>query len=109
MSFSVKTTDVFEKQAKRLIKKYISLTKELRELVQSLKQNPEQGSYIGSGCYKVRLSIASKQKGKSGGARIITYIIIPDESLYLLSIYDKSEKENLTQKELLELLKGVEE
>jgi mRNA-degrading endonuclease RelE of RelBE toxin-antitoxin system len=109
MSFSVKTTDVFEKQAKRLIKKYISLTKELRGLVQSLKQNPEQGSYISNGCYKVRLSISSKQKGKSGGARVITYVILKDEVLYLLSIYDKSEKENLTQKELLELLKGVED
>jgi mRNA-degrading endonuclease RelE of RelBE toxin-antitoxin system len=109
MSFSVKTTDAFEKQAKRLIKKYISLTKELKELVQSLKQNPEQGSYIGSGCYKVRLSIASKQKGKSGGARVITYVILKDKVVYLMSIYDKSEKENLTQKELLELLKGVDE
>jgi mRNA-degrading endonuclease RelE of RelBE toxin-antitoxin system len=109
MSFSVKTTDAFEKQVKRLIKKYISLTKELKELVQSLKQNPEQGSYIGSGCYKVRLSIASKQKGKSGGARVITYVILKDKVVYLMSIYDKSEKENLTQKELLELLKGVDE
>ncbi|MBW4890204.1 type II toxin-antitoxin system RelE/ParE family toxin [Mucilaginibacter sp. HMF5004] len=107
MSFSVKTTDIFEKQAKRLIKKYISLTKELKELVQSLKENPDQGSYIGSGCYKVRLSIASKQKGKSGGARVITYVITPDEIVYLLSIYDKSEKENLSQKELLELLKDI--
>jgi len=109
MSFRVKTTANFEKQAKRLIKKYISLAKELRELGESLRMNPEQGSYIGEGCYKVRLSIASKQKGKSGGARVITYVVLKHEVLYLLSIYDKSEKENLTQKELLELLKGVNE
>ena len=59
--------------------------------------------------YKIRLAIASKQKGKSGGARVITNFVIADATVYLLSIYDKSEKENLTDKELDELLKFVPE
>src|ERR1700712_2546451 len=107
MNYNVKITAVFEKQAKRLLKKYISLKKELATLIQDLKENPEQGNYISSGCYKIRLAIASKQKGKSGGARVITHIIISNQSVYLISIYDKSEKENLTDKELQELLKGI--
>lgn len=107
MSYKVKTTDVFEKQAKRLIKKYVSLKTELLELVQELKENPEQGTAIGKSCFKIRIAIASKGKGKSGGARIIANIVITDTTVFLLSIYDKSEKENLTNKELDELLRAI--
>jgi mRNA-degrading endonuclease RelE of RelBE toxin-antitoxin system len=107
MSYKVKTIDVFEKQAKRLIKKYVSLKTELLQLVQELKENPEQGTAIGKSCFKIRIAIASKGKGKSGGARIIANIVITDATVYLLSIYDKSEKENLTDKELDELLKAI--
>ena len=107
MSYKVKTTDVFEKQAKRLIKKYVSLKAELLHLVQELKEKPEQGTAIGKSCFKIRIAIASKGKGKSGGARIIANIVITEAIVYLLSIYDKSEKENLTDKELEELLKAI--
>lgn len=107
MSFKVKTISVFEKQAKRLIKKYASLKAELLDLVQELKDNPEKGSPIGRGCYKIRISIASKGKGKSGGGRVIINIVITDATVFLLAIYDKAEKENLTDKELVELLKYV--
>jgi mRNA-degrading endonuclease RelE of RelBE toxin-antitoxin system len=109
MSYSVKSTEVFEKQAKRLSKKYTSLKKELLQLVQELKEKPEQGTPIGKNCYKIRLAIASKSKGKSGGARIITNFVVTDSTVYLLSIYDKSEKENLTDKELNELLTYIPE
>ncbi len=107
MSYNVKSIGVFEKQAKRLIKKYSSLKKELWELAQELKENPEQGTVIGKNCYKIRIAIASKGKGKSGGARVITNFMITDSTVYLLSIYDKSEKENLADKELDELLKYI--
>ena len=107
MSFKVKTISVFEKQAKRLIKKYASLKAELLDLVQELKDNPEKGSPIGRGCYKIRIAIASKGKGKSGGGRVIINIVITDATVFLLAIYDKAEKENLTDKELVELLKYV--
>ena len=107
MSYKVKTLDVFENQAKRLIKKYVSLKSELFQLVSQLKDEPKHGIAIGKNCYKIRISISSKGKGKSGGARIITNIVIKDETVYLLSIYDKSDKENLTDKELDELLKNI--
>jgi mRNA-degrading endonuclease RelE of RelBE toxin-antitoxin system len=107
MSYNVKTIDVFEKQAKRLIKKYVSLKTELFQLVQELKENPEQGTAIGKNCFKIRIAIASKGKGKSGGARIITNILVAESTVYLLSIYDKSEKENLSANELEELLDDI--
>jgi len=104
MSYKVLSIAVFEKQAKRLIKKYPSLKNELFELVRGLKENPEQGTAIGKSCYKIRISIASKGKGKSGGARIITNFVVTHNSVYLLSIYDKADKENITDKELENLL-----
>ena len=107
MSYKVKTTDVFEKQAKRLIKKYTSLKSELLLLVKELKENPEQGTAIGKNCFKIRIGIASKGQKKTGKARIIANIVVTDATIYLLSIYDKSEKGNLTDRELDELLKGI--
>lgn len=55
MNFSVKTIDVFEKQAKRLIRKFPSLKIERLELIQKLKENPEMGVHIGKSCYKIRV------------------------------------------------------
>ena len=105
MSFNVKTISVFERQAKRLVKKFPSLKKELRILVNQLKEEPDKGTYIGYNCYKIRLAIASKGKGKSGGSRVITHVLFKDNTVYLLAIYDKSEVENLTNKEMLEFIK----
>ncbi len=107
MSYKVKSIDVFEKQAKRLKKKYRSLKNELIALVLALKENPEQGTAIGKGCFKIRMAIASKGKGKSGGARVITHFVVTDTTVYLLSIYDKADQENLTDNELKELLKFI--
>lgn len=107
MSYKVKTISYFERQAKRLIKKFPSLKNELAALGQTLKENPEQGTPLGNDCYKIRLSIASKGKGKSGGARIITNIAIADTTVYLLTIYDKSEQANVSDQELKALLKQI--
>jgi mRNA-degrading endonuclease RelE of RelBE toxin-antitoxin system len=107
MIFNVKTISVFERQAKRLMKKFPSLKKEILELINELKEEPKKGTSIGNNCYKVRLGIASKGKGKSGGARVVTHLVVKDDTVYLLTIYDKSEIENLTDKEILELIKLI--
>ena len=92
---------------KKLANKYHSLKSDLAGLFESLEKNPIQGTSLGKNCYKIRLAISSKVKGRSGGARLITNFVIADETVYLLSIYDKSEKENLSNKELDELLEEV--
>jgi mRNA-degrading endonuclease RelE of RelBE toxin-antitoxin system len=107
MSYKVKTIPKFEKELKRLTKKYKSLKNEYLHLVESLKQNPQQGTFLGNDCYKIRLAIASKGKGKSGGARVIIYVQVFETSVYLLTIYDKSEQENISDKELEELLRWI--
>jgi len=104
MNYEVKSIAVFEKQAKRLIKKYASLKNELLALIQVLKQYPQQGTSIGKNCFKIRIAISSKGRGKSGGARIITNFVVEESTVFLISIYDKSEKENISDKELNELL-----
>ena len=109
MSYNVLPIPPFDRQLKRLSKKYPSLKEEFFSLIERLEENPEQGTNLGNNCFKIRLSIASKGKGKSGGARVITNIVISNETVYLLTIYDKSEKENLSDKELEELLKFVPE
>lgn len=107
MSYEVKTIDVFERQTKRLVKKHPSLKTDLLKLVTELQENPDKGTPLGKDCYKIRLAISSKGRGKSGGARVITNFVVIESTVYLLSIYDKSEKENITDKELSELLEHV--
>jgi mRNA-degrading endonuclease RelE of RelBE toxin-antitoxin system len=107
MIFNVKALSSFGKHAKKLFKKYPSLQKELLELVQSLKANPKQGDALGNDCYKIRMAIASKGKGRSGGGRVITCVKIIHSTVYLVTIYDKSVKEDITDKELNDLLKEL--
>jgi mRNA-degrading endonuclease RelE of RelBE toxin-antitoxin system len=95
MNFKVLSIPPFDKQLKRLVKKYPSLKIEYEELLDILEINPETGTPLGNNCFKIRLAIASKGKGKSGGARVITNVIVIEETVYLLSIFDKSEKELL--------------
>ncbi len=105
MNYNIEVTPDFEKSLKKLIKKYRSLKTDLSTLIEALKINPRQGTALGNSCYKIRLAISSKLKGKSGGARIITFVYDSGETVYLLSIYDKSEKADISDKELQHLLK----
>ena len=107
MSYSVLVTPVFSKELKRLTKKYPSVKLEITNLIASLKVNPEQGIRLANNCFKIRMSIASKGKGKSGGARVITYLLVEENSVYLLSIYDKAERESITDKQLRDILKDL--
>jgi hypothetical protein len=107
MSYNISSIPLFDKQAKRLAKKYPSLKKDLTELLESLADNPEQGTALGNSFYKIRLAIASKGKGKSGGARVITYVKITADTIFLTSIYDKSEKNTISHKELEQIFKII--
>ena len=91
MGYNVIPTEVFKKEAKRLIKKFPSLKEELHTLDQLLSNNPKSGIDLGHNTYKVRLGIKSKGKGKKGGARVITYVVSKTKEVYLLTIFDKGE------------------
>lgn len=107
MSYKITAAANFQRQAKRLIKKFPSLKGELQELNNLLADNPIQGDELGNNCYKIRISIASKGKGKSGGARVITHVYVSGKEIFLLSIYDKSEQSTISDAELQNLLKGL--
>ena len=90
-----------------MLKKYPSLKNELGLLIENLENEPKIGNSLGNNCFKIRIAIASKGKGKSGGARIITHFKIQKNTVFLLAIYDKSEQESFSDAELLELLKLI--
>ena len=96
MNYNILVTSNFKKEAKQLKKKYSSLASEIKALIIKLEKEPKSGIAIGKNCYKIRLAIKSKGKGKSGGARIITLVKIIDKEVHLLSIFDKSKKENIS-------------
>ena len=99
---SIDFSPAFKRELKRLSKRYRSLESDLEQFIQSLIENPTQGVDLGNGLRKVRLAISSKNKGKSGGARVITYTLLLEQEgkLVLLTIYDKSERETISLQEL---------
>jgi mRNA-degrading endonuclease RelE of RelBE toxin-antitoxin system len=105
MNYKIELTDNFKKEAKKLIKKYASLRNEIAQLGKELAEDPTIGTPLGNDVYKIRLSISSKNKGKSGGARIISFVKIINETVYLLSIYSKGERDSISNKEIETLLK----
>lgn len=112
MSYRIVTIKAFDKELKRLSKKYHSLKGDFQCLLEELRESPFIGADLGNGIRKVRLAIGSKGKGKSHGARVITYttaiVGIDEEGLVtLLFIYDKGERDAISTNEIVELLKTL--
>ena len=112
MNVEIIITDIFKREAKRLIKKYHSLKSELTSFEESLTNNPYQGILIAENVYKIRVAVKSKGKGKSSGLRVITYLHLvkrEDEGLsaFLLSIYDKSDIENLSEHQIEKMVSSI--
>ena len=113
MNCKITVTPDFLRELKRLSKRYRSLKTDLTKLGEELQLNPFLGTELGHRLRKVRLAITSKGKGKSGGARVITYTVIlaqADTEIKLITIYDKSERDNISDAELLNILRrnGIE-
>jgi len=110
MANEVIYSNVFIKKAKVYKKKYLSLVEDLYELEEKLLENPQQGTDLGAGLYKIRLAVKSKGKGKSGRFRIITYLVstTPDGTIInMLNLYDKSEEGSIDKKELQKIIKAL--
>ena len=109
MENKVRLTAFFLKKAKRLLKKYHSLQSSLNQLEKTLLANPKIGNSYGGNIYKIRLADDSKGKGKSGGFRVITYVIEEtNEStdIFLITIFDKSEESSIDKHDIKEILKS---
>ncbi len=105
MSYKVYPTPDFKKHFKKLLKKYPSLKSDLQLLVEKLSDNPEIGIPLGYGIYKIRMAISSKGKGKSSGARIITFVVYKDNEVFLVYIYDKNQLVNITKEQIFKMLR----
>jgi len=108
MSSEIIATPRFKKELKRLAKKFHSLKHEYESLIGLLEREPTTGVSLGRNCYKIRLSIASKGKGKSGSARVVTHCLVDGNVVYLLTIYDKSDQDSIDDAEITTILKGIQ-
>jgi mRNA-degrading endonuclease RelE of RelBE toxin-antitoxin system len=105
---TIETSPRFDKELKNLASHYHSVKQDYKDFLESLQKNPLQGNNLGKGIRKVRMTITDKGKGKSGGARVLTYTALlaeNDGKLLLLTIYDKSNRSTMTVKEIRTLIK----
>ena len=107
MNYKIDVLPEFEKELKRLGKRYKSIRQDYARLLDELHANPTADADLGGGVHKVRMAIAAKNRGKSHGARVITYVFALDESngrITLLTVYDKAERESIPAARVAELL-----
>ncbi len=97
------TTDLFDKQAKKLSKRYRSLSKDLIEFMDNFEKTHYQSTPIQKNTYKIRLANSDKNKGKSAGYRIYYYMVL-ENTTYLLTIYDKSDMEMIDESLLIDII-----
>ena len=110
MAVSIDYLPEFERRAKILAKRYRSFPSDYQLLLDELEANPFVGTSLGSGVYKVRMSISSKNRGKSGGARVLTYAIaqeVDNVTVTLMTIYDKSEISNVSDAYIKSLIQEI--
>ena len=108
MNCKIETTPDFARELKQLAKRYPSIKEDYRDFLDALRKSPLMGEPLGKHLRKVRFSIASKVKGKSGGARVITHTVLvatDGADITLVTIYDKSDQESISNKELRQLMK----
>ena len=94
MNYNVELSFNFKKEAKKLIKKFPSLKQELADLFTMLERNPTIETSLGNNIYKIRLAISSKNKGISGGARVLSFVKITETTVLHFSIYNKGDIDN---------------
>ena len=107
MSYKIELSNNFIKEAKRLAKKYTSLKRDISKLIDELENNPTKGVSLGNDIYKIRMPISSKGKGKSGGARVMSFVKVTNTTVLLFSIYNKGDKETISDKEIQTLIKSL--
>ncbi len=106
MSYNVVISSEFSKEAKRIAKKHIGIKTDIASLIDQLKVNPFIGTDLGHNFYKIRIAISGTTKGKSGGARVITYVILDKKTVLLAEIFLKSEHSTADVNVIIQRLKN---
>lgn len=110
MKVSIKYSSIFYAKVKKFLKKFPALAEELQQLETAILQDPTMGEALGKGLYKIRLASKSKAKGKSGGFRVINYLVSKEQDeifVTVVTIYDKSEEANIKKVTLLKMLDSL--
>ncbi len=107
MNYKIVPSDEFKKNVKSLKKKYRNIKKDIELLAEELLLNPCIGTELGNNTYKIRIKNRDNNKGKSAGYRIITYIVDEQSKIFLVSIYSKSEQDNILDDELKSLIENL--
>ena len=105
MGFNVLFSSAFKKELKRIAKKHRPILKDINQLIDDLADEPSLGTDLGQNVYKIRMAISGTSKGKSGGARIITYVKFINESVILAEIYLKNEHDTVNVDTVINRLK----
>ncbi|MEA3315485.1 MAG: type II toxin-antitoxin system RelE/ParE family toxin [Campylobacterota bacterium] len=102
MNYNITFVDTFKLELKKLSKKYKNIKNDYKKLLEILStSNPKDISvYLGKNCYKIRLKNSDNNKGKSSGYRIIYLYLENDLNIILLSIYSKSDLENISEQDI---------
>ena len=110
MTNKVIPTPIFEAKFKRLSRKFSSLACEIESLEIELLEKPDLGTSLGANLFKIRLGSIDKGKGKSGGFRVVTYLVHKKENstdIYLITLFDKSEESSIDKSELIRLVRLI--
>ncbi len=105
MNLTIVSLDTFSKDVKKLHKKYKNISNDLKKLQETLQENPKVGIELGDNCYKIRVANSSIPTGKSGGFRVLYYYLDMQDNIYLMTMYSKTELENISDDRLLDILK----
>ncbi len=108
MQYKIETLATFDREVKRLSKRYPSIVSDIKALKAEILANPLLDVSLGNNVRKIRMRITSKGRGKSGGARVITITVVTtvqETEIDLLYIYDKAERETISLAEIWDLLK----
>ena len=104
MKLQIVEQELYRKAHKKLSKQYRHLQNDIDNFLNSIDSKEDLGIELKSNVFKARVKNSDKNKGKSAGYRLISYLIIINNELHLLYIYDKSKLENLTEKEIDNLI-----
>lgn len=102
--YTVIEQELYKKALKKLAKRYRNIDLDIKDFLNSINTKEDLGIELKSNIFKVRVSNSNKNKGKSAGYRLISYLVVIENELHLLYIYDKSKLVNITEKEVDELI-----
>jgi len=102
--YTVVEQELYKKALKKLSKIYKNINSDIKRYLKTINSKEDLGVELKSNIFKVRIANRDKNKGKSSGYRLISYLAVVENELHLLYIYDKSKLSNITEKELDELI-----